>query len=159
MRADYPHRHSSAIFVSVQFWPEVVIRSPPFSPPPPWLPPSPTITCFASPYGARTQSVGRSHNICQNLRCKSKWPAWREKHYKCGERGHTSSSFLRPLFTGQTPLCSCPLFPISESRCRIEIMQIKATATSARMRSFVMGLHKSRRHQPPLPEVTTEHHG
>ena len=32
MRADYPHRQSSAILVEVQSWPGVVIRSPPFSP-------------------------------------------------------------------------------------------------------------------------------
>ena len=127
MRADYPHRHSSAIFVSVQFWPEVVIRSPPFSPrptwpPPPWLPPSlPNNNMFCIPLWS-SHAVGRSHNICQNLRCKSKWPAWREKHYKCGERGHTSSSFLRPLFAGQTPSTySCPSSPFPSPGAELKL--------------------------------------
>ena len=162
MRADYPHRHSSAIFVSVQFWPEVVIRSPPFSPrptwpPPPWLPPSPTITCFASPYGARTRSVGRTifAKICDvnQSGLRGEKNTTNAVNVDIHHR-HSSDHFSR----GKLPLL-LPLIPISESRCRIEIMQIKATR-SARMRSFVMGLHKSRRHQPPLPEVTTaEHHG
>ena len=166
MRADYPHRHSSAIFVSVQFWPEVVIRSPPIFAPTNMasssLAPSPTITCFASPYGARTRSVRRTifAEICDVNQSGLRGEKNTTNAANVDILHHRHSSDRRTdHFSQSNPPLLLPLFPIPESRCRIEIMQIKAVR-SARMRSFVMGLHKSRRHQPPLPEVTTaEHYG